>query len=902
VRDKGINARVFTPKAFNSEAQGRRASGAPWGQKPKRTITPKALHKYVDGMLCNPCGVKDSTRIRYPGCAAYAATLGFGVEPLRGKEIPQRHRFSHSAFVLRFMSGLFNALLCWLVCLSPLFIPSIAIAAGLAPVGTQPHGGLSGKIVYTHGGHGYTAENEKDGSWSFQRGPGNGMIEDLGNIDQMAFLVEYLFRAGATVVPLRPVGYQTNEVLLDNTDASVTFVGKWADASHAQVYFGSAGQVPYRQTPTSKKETAHARYTPKIPQAGFYPVYDWTSSGGDRATDQLYRVRHAGGIAEVTVNHRRVGNGLVYLGTYYFEAGSNGYVDISNRSKSANSIVVADMIRFGNGMGDISRGQAGVSGRARPDEAGLYWVMWHVDRSQGIAPSDYRATNSDRQATISLSPRYATFMNREADGRLQDRVFVSFHSNSDSGKSRGTLGLLNGNQDPTTATPNQLLLAKSLAEEVNDDMVAQNGQFEHDWGDRHGKNTLDREIEFGEINNHYIHDEFDATIIEVAFHDNREDAELMRDPRVRDAVARATYKGLIKYFRAVDGNKTPAIALPPPVTDAHAESAEVGSVTISWKPPVPNSYAGDAATGFRIYASTNGYGFDGGTFVKGAGKDSATLSGFDAKLPHYFKVAAVNKGGESAAAEVVTVLPNGGAKQVLIVNGFDRLDRTLDPKQQFHGKTIDRVRPRESNSRDYVVQVASAIQTAVPSTHVASTSNEAVISGAVKLTDYKTVIWILGTESTHDHTFDDTEQKKVEAFIAGGGNLFVSGSEIGFDLDEKRNGRSFYQNTLKAKFIADSAKTYDVAGAAGSIFAGLKLSFDNGSQFYDVDSPDVIAPQSSAKAALNYAEDKGVAAIQVATSGGRGAVVMLAFPFETITTADNRAAVMRRVLDFFHTK
>ena len=168
------------------------------------------------------------------------------------------------------------------------------------------------------------------------------MIEDLGNVDQMAFLVDYLFRAGATVVPLRPVGYQTNEVVLDNDDAGVTFEGDWSDSERCAVYFGKPGHVPYRQAATSKKETAHARYTPKIPEAGFYPVYAWTSSGGDRATDQLYRVKHAGGITEVTVNHRRVGNGLVYLGTYYFDAGTNGYVDISNRSNSEGSVSLPD--------------------------------------------------------------------------------------------------------------------------------------------------------------------------------------------------------------------------------------------------------------------------------------------------------------------------------------------------------------------------------------------------------------------------------------------------------------------------------------------------------------------------------------------------------------------------------
>src|SRR6476620_10021173 len=116
-----------------------------------------------------------------------------------------------------------------------------SIASGLAPVSTQLHGGLSGKIVYVHGGHGITAANNRDGAWSFQRGPGNEMIEDLGNVDQMASFADYLFRAGATVVPLRPVGNQANEVVLDNDDEGVTFEGDWSDAKDSPVYFGMAG-------------------------------------------------------------------------------------------------------------------------------------------------------------------------------------------------------------------------------------------------------------------------------------------------------------------------------------------------------------------------------------------------------------------------------------------------------------------------------------------------------------------------------------------------------------------------------------------------------------------------------------------------------------------------------------
>lgn len=769
-------------------------------------------------------------------------------------------------------------------------------AGGLIEVGTQPAGALSEKIVYTHAGHGITAND--NGTWSFQRPLLLGMVEDLGNQDQMSFLVDYLFRAGATVVPLRPVGHQPREVVLDNDDPGVTFEGNWSNST-AGVYFGSPGDVPYRYASTASTETAYARYRPTIPASDFYPVYAWTRTGSDRVPDQLYRVHHSGGITEVTVNHQRVGNGLVYLGTYYFEAGTDGYVDISNRSDNS-GVVIADMIRFGNGVGDINRG-AGVSGLDREDEAGLYWVEWHVDRSQGIPESEYRATDVDREATVSLSPRYAEYMNREADGTLSDRVFVSFHSNAGGGGSRGVLGLYNGNNNPSTATPNQFLLAGTLGQEVNNDLVAQNGQFEHNWFNRGSGVTLDRsDIEFGEINNLRIGGEFDATIVEVAFHDNQLDAELMRDARVRDAIARATYQGIVKYFNAVDQGATEIVMAPAAVSNVRAESTGVGSVTLSWTPPVANAYAGDAPTGFRLYTSANGYGFDGGRFVAGGSTTTHTITGLDGDAAYYFKIVAVNEGGESPGSEVVAALPSGAGKQVLIVNGFDRLDRSLNPLQSVSGGQAERVRPGESNSFDYAVQVAEAIEAADKIATVDTAANETIIAGDVDLGDYDTVIWILGEESSADDTFTATEQSLVSTFLAGGGNLFVTGAEIGWDLDNLNNGRPFYNDVLHANYVADDAGTYGVQGTAAGIFDGLEFSFDDGTLFYDVNFPDVINPFGGAVAALSYAGGTGgTAAIQFDGGGDQGRLVMFGFPFETITTESSRSAVMGRVLDFF---
>ena len=781
--------------------------------------------------------------------------------------------------------------------LEPLEPRMVLSGSGLVPIGTQPQGALSGKIVYTHAGHGWTANNLGSGAWSTQRPELFEMVEDMGNQDQITFFADYLFRAGATVVPIRPVGTQTNEVVLDNDDPGVTFSGAWSDSS-GSVYFGDPGDVPYRFVAASTTETATARYQPNIPEAGHYPVYAWTKLGTNRASDQLYRIAHTGGITEVTINHRRVGDGPVYLGTYYFAAGNDGYVEISNRSNDANAFIVADMIRFGNGMGDIDRG-GGISGQSRADEAGLYWVKWHVDNSQGIPDSEYRTLSDDRDATVSLSPRYAEFMNNAGDGSLSDRVFVSFHSNAGGG--RGVIGLVNGNNSASSATPNQANLAFKLAKEVNDDLVSQNGDFEHNWLNRTSLLYDAPTFEFGEINNVYINNEFDATIIETGFHDNQMDAELIRDPKVRDAIARATYQGLVKYFNDVDGGATPLIMAPAQPTFPRAESVAADSVRLTWRVPNNNSFVGDAPTGYRIYSSFDGYGFDGGTFVAGGSTTSFTFTGLNpGDGMHYFKVVAVNDGGESPATEVVAARPGASSERLLIVNGFDRFDRTLNRREPYFAGTIDRVQPRFSNSFDYAAQVGDAIEAYSNSIVVDTTSNDAVISAEVSLLGYDAVIWILGEESTADSTFDSNEQFWVSTYLSLGGKLFVSGAETGWDLDNLGNGQSFYENELRANYVADDANTYNVQGAAGSIFAGLNFSFDNGSTYYDAQFPDVISASSGSTIAMNYVGGSGGgAAVTYEDGSGMGRIVNFGFPFETITSAADRAAVMERVLMFF---
>lgn len=797
--------------------------------------------------------------------------------------------------------------------------PRIALsAAGLVEVGTQPTGSLTGKIVYLSPGHGYQYIGS---NWTTDRGETHEMVEPFGTQDQMTYLANYLFQAGATIVPMRPIGRQLNEVVLDNDSPGVTFSGAWSNSTGTRYYdedYGAvADAVSYRFANVSATETATAIYTPTIIEAGFYPVYTWVAHGTNR-TNQLYEVNHSGGSTEVRVDHRQVGNGWVYLGTYHFDAGTSGSVVISNQSTAGGSVVIADAIRFGNGMGDLPDGPNGagnpggtLSGKPREDEAALLWVIRGI--GQGInASTFFNVASTTTDPNITAPAKMAEHMNANTNA-FGSSVYLAIHSNAFNGDARGAVSLVHS----SSPTPNQSALATYIGQQINGDMQALDGTFDYNWSPR----TPTLAGAYGEINAGNFRNssnvvEMDATLAEVAFHDNAQDANIMRDPRGRDAIARAMYQALVQYFDVHGGLDSPISVATPPI-NVYASSNASGAVTVNWTagPTIPASVNGAPATGFRVYASVDGYGFDGGTYVAGGSTTSVTLSGYDPTLPYYFKVVAVNAGGESNASEVMTVLPSGGDKQLLIVNGFDRnhLSQNFRYTTQLNfpggaNVTVDRVYQRYNNSFDYVIQTHEAIHAAKPGVHVDSTSNEAVISGAVNLSDYDTVIWILGEESTANDTFNATEQTKVQQFIASGGNLFLSGSEIGWDLDAQGGGVSFYEGTLKTNYIADDANTYNVVAAAGGIFTGLSgFSFSNGATFtgadgqlYNVDYPDVIAPLAGAQSALTYSGGTGgTAAIQVQGVDGNGSIVYLAFPFETITTAANRAAVMDRVLDFF---
>ncbi len=757
-------------------------------------------------------------------------------------------------------------------------------------VGQQPIGALTGVTVFATGGHGWTAGSS---AWALQRPLLNAMIEDYGNLDQLNYFVEYLYNAGATVVPFRPVGYQNTEIVLDQDDPEVTYTGAWTNSAGTPYYENNrtVSGVGYRVATAAATESATARYTPNIPSADFYPVYTWVLSGTNRTT-QKYRIVHSGGTTEVIVDHRLVGKGWVWLGNYHFAAGTGGYVQISNES-SAGGVVIADAIRFGNGIGDVvGAGPGTVSGYPRDEECQRYWAESEThNHAVGMSTSIYDCCTLDSDDNVGTGARWGREMNETGfNNDRWRRVYLEFHTNASSGSSRGTLGLITGS--PTT---NQAALAQTVAEEIENDMVALSSGFEYSWAVL-ASNTLTGS--YGAISTTNNSNEFDATIIEVAFHDNSQDAALMLDPKVRDAVARSSMQGLIKFLHGLSGSTVPLAFPPTAPQQVQAVQDGLGGVTVSWIAPLSGEAYGDPAAGYRVYRSLDGHGFDGGLDVGNV--LTTTLNDVPVDTTTYLRVAAYNAGGESPPSEVLAVRRRAGERATfLVVNGFDRVARTQDPYQTLAGVGTQR-RPliRHVNSSDYVIQQAEAL--AAAGATFDSCANEAVIATTVPLGNHRAVTWILGEESTLNETFSNAEQTLVASYLNGGGKLFVSGAEIGWDLDAQGSAsdRSFYNNVLKADYVADDAGTYTVSAVGGSIFAGLaSFAFDNGTLFYDTEYPDVISPLGGATSALSYVGGTGGTAGVVFDGAYR--LVNFGFPFETITTAAGRAAVMDRIVGFF---
>ncbi len=276
---------------------------------------------------------------------------------------------------------------------------------------------------------------------------------------------------------------------------------------------------------------------------------------------------------------------------------------------------------------------------------------------------------------------------------------------------------------------------------------------------------------------------------------------------------------------------------------------------------------------------------------------TAILSELKTNQPYYINVQAKNDISESIlSSEIFAAAPSDNPHKILVVNGFDR---------------------STNDTHDYITRLADPItQNGYGFSYV---KNELVANQEISLSDFHSVIWILGDESSADETFSSTEQQLVKTYLRQGGNFFVTGSEIGWDLDGKPNhpsvsDKDFYHNFLKASYYTDApynqkGKHYTANPIECSIFNKLgSVNFDDGTHgTINVDWPDAIKPINGSTTCMtfnNVSTDNGVAGIEYngIFPGGKtpGKLVYLTFPVETVYPEQKRTAIISAVMSYFN--
>ncbi|MGH2593939.1 MAG: N-acetylmuramoyl-L-alanine amidase, partial [Anaerolineae bacterium] len=765
--------------------------------------------------------------------------------------------------------------------------PPYSIQGGQPPANGQPQskGGLSGKTVFVSAGHGWywnsTLSQYRTQRPVYPSAPypaGEGTVEDFNNAEVVnQYLLPYLWNAGADAWTVRERDMNASMTIVDDVSPAFSLQGSWrittapGGYTSAYVYSGTylyTGTYFYTTTVTSgATATATWAFTPAIDAE--YAVYVWFPNASNRTPAARYTVDHAGGTTVLTLTQARDGINWRYIGAYPFRAGAAGRVRLSNRSTVAGKTVLADAIRIGGGIGDVTlSGTLAPSGKPRWEEQSRQYATWvGLPDPAGITVTD-----------VTVRPIYSEWEYESGE----DGVYIAWHTNGFSGyntTARGTETYIHS-FEPTTHSN---ILQNYIHTELLNDIHA---GWESTWPDR-GRKSRD----LGELR---LLETLPGVLIENGFHDNPQDTDAIKDPRFNLLSARAVYQGIVRYWNARDAN-VPLVFLPEPPTHLRVRNSGPNQVTLAWRPGPTDTIGllGQAATSYRVYTSADGFGW--GDAISTA-STALTLTGLAPGQLIHVRVTGVNAGGESFPTPALAArVASNDIAPVLIVYGFERIDRlgliqqNDPPEGNSRRMFLDRI-----NRYDYIIQHATGITRAFD-----SAVHAAVTDGEVGLGNYAVVDWIAGEEQSPDAALNATDQPLLQLLLDGGA-LLISGAEIGFDLVGNGVGPSFYSDALRASFVAGDAGTYSISPVGGGIFDSLgTFSFDDGTRgAYDADWPDQFTPQGGALGALLYNGGLGGTAALSYANGPCTRLIYMGFPLETIYPQSTRRALMSRAIAF----
>lgn len=613
--------------------------------------------------------------------------------------------------------------------------------------------------------------------------------------------------------------------------------------------------------------------------------------------------------------------------------------------------------------------EATVSGFARSAEGARYWLQWagadSTIFSQNEDKDDYKDDYMSRGDWVEWISR-GSRMNPSTKPGLKIPVDLTLGFHSDAGVTPndsivGTLAIYTSRSENKTLLPNgeNRTTSRDFADMVQTQIVNDlQTQFDSLWSRR---STWDRSYRESRTPSS------PSMLLELLSHQNFADMKYGLDPSFRFAVSRSVYKGMLKYLSSRYG--THYVVQPLPVESMGVSfSADGKKAVISWKAVSDPLEPTADPSGYMLHTRVDDGGFDRGVKIKDVKRSGDRLSTEVEIHPGYiysFRVTAYNDGGRSFPSETVSIgVPAGTdlGKKVLVVNNFDRVsapafvdtpeyagfDNKIDSGVPYiqdiayigdmyqYNRNLewldddnpgfgasDMHRAGEiiaGNTFDYASVHGKAILKAGYPFY--SCSNERFVNDstyslgawAVDLVCGKQLTTTVGSGMQQNYTvFTSGMQDAIRTFTSAGGNVLVSGANIGTDIWDsiypvqidsvfKEKSIKFASGVLGYKWMGSLASRRAVVkGVRNSMADFGSYSFYNepNSLCYSVESPDGIIPASNkGKTVLRYA-DTGISA-GVCFEGEGYRTVSLGFPVETLKEENQIDEIITITLEYFN--
>ena len=720
----------------------------------------------------------------------------------------------------------------------------------------KPTKGLQNRHIAMWQSHGWYYEQSL-ARWEWQRARIFETVEDLYTQSYVVpFLVPMLENAGANVLLPRERDWNVHEVIVDNDESGSGYLeaGVWENAPDSGFSNPKAAYLyqenPFRMgtarmTDTDSEGRTTAAWIPRIPETGEYAVYVSYHTVPASTTAAIYEVRHTGGTTRFSVNQQMGGRTWIYLGRFGFLKGKHQDqgVFLTNLG-DGRTVVTADAVKFGGGMGNIARSPLEVKPGAKPlepetsgyprfTEGSRYWLQWagfnDTIYSRNRGTTDYNDDYMSRGLWVNTISDGSYLKPGKPGYNIPLDLSFAFHTDAGTTLNDSIVGTLAiytrlSNDDEKYPNGEDRSLGRDYTDIVQTQIVNDiRALYEPLWSRRQLWDRSYAESRMPEV---------PGMLLELLSHQNLADMRYGLDPNFRFTVSRAIYKGMLKFLAWI--NDFDYTVQPLPVSGFEVHLGEEGQACLSWE-PTPDPLEPTAhTTGYILYTRIDDAGFDAGRAIDEPHAEIALEPGH----LYSFRVSATNEGGESFPSEVLAVgVVSEEAPTVLVVNNFDRVSAPVSFASRdssyagfmnrldggvpwnydisFIGNQHDFRRHIPwmdddspgfgASDSDYETKVIAGNTFDYPAVHgrawmeagfnFVSASRSAVVSRRIDMNRYVYADLICGKQVTTQvgrrgagplryQVFPAELRAQLEDFTRSGGSLLVSGAHVGSDLWE----------------------------------------------------------------------------------------------------------------------